>query len=114
MKVQLVELADAVHQGGDVRAETRLHVLQRAGGVLEHVMEQRGLDRAGVQAQIGENLRHGDGVGDVGVAAETLLPGVGLGAELVRVDDAAELLGRQVALERADQLPELIAPPDRG
>ena len=81
--LDLVQLGDAVHQRGDVLAELAAQLGQRVGGVLHRVVQQRGADRLGVHAELGQDGRHRQRVGDVRVAAAPLLVPVPVGGRLV-------------------------------
>jgi hypothetical protein len=70
---QMIDLADAVDEQRDVVAEPFLNLRQRARRILDDVVQQRRLDRAGVEVQAGQDLGYGDGVGDVGIAVAPLL-----------------------------------------
>ena len=59
---QMIDLADAVDEQRDVVAETFLNLRQRARRVLDDVVQQRRLDRAGVEVKAGQYLGYGDGV----------------------------------------------------
>ena len=74
---QLVELADAVHQAGDLGAEPRLDLGLGGGRVLDHVVQQRRRDRLVVEVELREDARHRHRVGDVGLARLALLSLVG-------------------------------------
>ena len=81
--LDLVQLGDAVDQRGDVLAELAAQLGQRVGGVLHRVVQQRGADRLGVHAELGQDRRHRERVGDVRVAAAPLLVPVPVGGRLV-------------------------------
>jgi hypothetical protein len=72
----LVELGHAVDQVGHLGAEVAVQRLQGVGGVLHRVVQQRGDQRGGVHAQLGEDLRDGEWMGDVRLAALAQLAAV--------------------------------------
>ncbi len=71
--LDLVQLGDAVDEGRDVLAELAAQLVERVGGVLDGVVQQRGTDRLGVHAELGEDGRHRERVGDVRVTRLALL-----------------------------------------
>ncbi len=70
---ELGQLGDAVDQLGDLGAELLLEIVDRVVGVLRDVVEERRLDRCPVQTELGQDLRHGQWVGDVRLAADPSL-----------------------------------------
>ena len=70
------DLGQALHQHGHVGAEALGDLLAVGlfSAVLHGVVEQGGADGVGIQLQARHDLGHGDGVGDVGVAALAELP----------------------------------------
>ena len=113
VELEVVDLADAVDEQRDVVAEPLLDLRQRARRVLDDVVQQRSLDRAGVEMQAGEDLGDGDGMRDVGIAVAPLLALVRFGAELVGGGDARQVVARQVALELPHEAAEVVGPPHR-
>ena len=95
-EVQLLELADAVHEGRDLGAEARGDFVLGGRGVLDDVVHQRRGDALVVEVQVRQDSGDGHRVGDVGVAGAALLAFVGVGAEGVGIGDDAELLLGQV------------------
>ena len=81
--LDLVQLGDAVDERGDVLAEIAAQLGQRVGGVLDRVVQQRGADGLGVHAELGEDGRHRERMGDVRVAAAPLLVPVPVGGRVV-------------------------------
>ena len=76
-ELDLVELRDAVDEVRDLGPEVGRELVQRVGGVLDGVVQQRGDQRRRVHPQLAEDRRHGQRVGDVRVAALAHLPVVG-------------------------------------
>jgi hypothetical protein len=74
--LELVELRNPIDEHGDLVAEVVPHHVERVLGVLDGVMEQRRGDRLRADAEIGEDLRHRNRVGNVRLAALALLPRV--------------------------------------
>jgi hypothetical protein len=81
--LDLVQLGHAVDQGRDVLAEVTAQLGQRVRGVLHGVVQQGRADRVGVHAELGEDRRHRQRVGDVRVAALALLVAVPVGGDVV-------------------------------
>ena len=80
------QLGNALHQVGHHRAEELGDLLVGGTGVLDTVVEQGGDDGVGVQLQLGHDLGHRQGMGDIGRSVLTQLPGVGI----VRIGERAE------------------------
>ena len=86
-----VELGHPVDEDRHLRAELGLDLADRQAGVLHRVVQQRRDQRGGVHADLGQQDRDGQWVGDVGGAGLAGLPGVpvvgdGVGAaEQIRV-----------------------------
>ena len=72
--------------------------------VFDDVVQDRRVDRVGVEMQVGEDLGDGDRMGDVGIAGAALLALVRGGAELGGLTDALDLVGRKVDLRLGQQL----------
>ena len=70
------QLGDAVDEAGDLLAERRLHLLERGGGVLDGVVQQRGAQRLGVEPHAGADLRDADRMDDEVLARLAPLVGV--------------------------------------
>lgn len=90
----VVELGHALDQRGDLVAELRAEPCGVASGVLDNVVEQGSAYGGAVQADVENDLRHGDGVGDVRVAALAYLTCVAAGGELISTLDPATLHSR--------------------
>ncbi len=80
----------------DIRAEFAFEFLARKRRVFERVVQDRGDDRFGIHAQIGEDGRDGDRMRDVGFAALARLARVRLRAEQIRFRDPRDLFARQI------------------
>ncbi len=70
------QLGDAIDQAGDLVAERLAHLLERRGGVLDRVVQQRRAQRLGVEAHAGADLGHADGMDDEVLARLAPLIGV--------------------------------------
>ena len=66
---------------------SRLDVLVGDGGVLDRVVQQRGGDRDVVEAEVGEDQRDPERVGDVGLTRAADLLGVGVAGDVVGLLD---------------------------
>ena len=69
LELDLAELGDAVDELGDLVAEALANLGERDLGVLDDVVQQRGLERRRVHVQLGEDERDLDGVVDERLAA---------------------------------------------
>ena len=68
-ELDLVELADAVDQLGDLRAEALRDLFLGVRRVLDDVVEDRGDERLRIELQVGEQVGDRDRMRDVGLAA---------------------------------------------
>jgi hypothetical protein len=99
------ELGHPFDQFADLRPEQRVDVGAGDVGVLDHVMQQGGDDAGGVEAVFGQDARHLDRMGEVGIAGRAGLAAV----HLHRIDIGAvdqRLVGAGVV--GADPLDQLI------
>ena len=83
-EADLVQLGHPVDEVRDLEAEVLLGPRERVAGVLDRVVQQRGGESGGVQAEIGEDHRDRERVGDERLAglaalAAVLLLGDGVG-----------------------------------
>ncbi len=99
-EADLVQLGDAVDQVRDLEAEVLLGAGERVAGVLDRVVQQRGGERGGVQAEVGEDHRDGERVGDERLAALAALAAVLLLGDRVRALEGRDV-GVGVLLARA-------------
>ena len=119
------QLRHAVDDLRDLLAEALAHLLDRGGGVLDGVVQQRRAQRLGVQAHARADARHADRVHDEVLAGLAPLSGVVLAGEHERVlhARAVDVHGRvgrvlgddreQVPQQPALQLVEVQARSDR-
>ena len=100
--LHFVELGHAVDERGHRRTELAGQIPEGVVGVLDRVVEERPDDRVLVHAELGQNRRHRDGVGDVGLARFADLPGMASLGHPVGVDDPGlvDALRSQGAHER--------------
>jgi hypothetical protein len=61
------DLGDALDQVGHFRAEQLADLLDRRQGVLDHVVQEAGDDGSGVEAKVGEEIGHLEGMDQVGL-----------------------------------------------
>ncbi|MNS61587.1 hypothetical protein D3C72_946190 [compost metagenome] len=94
--LQLVELGEPVDQLGNRGAEALDELRLGDTAVLDGIVQQRGHERLGVELPFGALRRHGDGVGDVRLAAVAQLPEVGLVGEAVGPANQLGVFGAQV------------------
>ena len=69
------------------------------GRILDHIVQNRGDQRVGVELEIGEDVGDRDRMGDVGLTRHALLALMALGAEVVGFAHALDLRGGQIAFE---------------
>ena len=101
--LHLVELGDAVDELGDLVAEVAAHLVERVRRVLDRVVEQRGDQGRLGHAELGEDRRDRERVGDVGLAALALLAAVHpLGGDVGPLEQREVGLG-VVGPDRAEQ-----------
>ena len=90
--LHLVQLGDALHQVGHRRGESLGHLFIGGVSILDGVVEQGGHDGVRVQTQLGHQMGHLQGVGDVGgavLAQLSLVVGLGI---LIGVPDPGKVL----------------------
>ncbi len=72
-QVELLELGQALDQLADVGAEQIVDLLARGRGVLDRVVQQRDRDGRLVEMHVGEDRRHFERVGEIGIPRGALL-----------------------------------------
>ena len=103
------ELAHALHQIGDGGGKLPGHVLVGHVGVLDGVVQQGGDNGLGVQMQlVGHDLRHGDGMCDVGRAVLALLLAMMLHSIVIGFVDHGEVRAVVITLDGFDQMVVLL------
>ncbi len=100
VELQLVELGEAVDQFGHRRAEALDQLGLGDAAVLDGVVQQGGHQGLRVELPFGALRRHGDRVGDVGLAAVAQLAQVGLVGKTVGATDQFGVFGAQVVEPR--------------
>ena len=98
-----LQLRQPVDDARHVRAEVGLELLQSDLRVLHHVVEESGRQGRGVEAQIRQDLRHGQGVLHEVVAGEPLLAGVARLGEPIGPFDLPDVGPRVVGPHRAEE-----------
>ena len=73
-EIDLTDLGDPIHQGRDLQAELFLDLFQAGEGVLNRVVQQAGHDTGDVELHVGDDLRHLDGMHEIGIARAAFLP----------------------------------------
>ena len=81
---QIADLRQTIDDLRDLRSEFAFDIRHRDGGVLDHVVNQAGGDRDGVELEIGEDARDLHAVHDVVLARTTLLTGMRARAVAIR------------------------------
>ena len=99
LELDLIEFADAVDELGDDLTEDGGDFGLRGRRILDHVVQDGGDQRIGVQPQIRENVRDGDRMRDVRLARNALLAVMPFRAELVGFPHALDLSGRKIGFE---------------
>ena len=94
------QLGHAVHKMGHLGAEAVFQVRQAVFRVLRDVVQQGGLDRSRIDAQLGEDLRRRDRVGDVRLAGRPLLALMGFDREVEGAINVLEVGRRVMARNR--------------
>ena len=92
LELDLVELGDAVDQLGHRLAEGVGDLVLGDGGVLDHVVQQRGHQRLAVEVPVGEDLGDRERVRDVRLAGLATWPACAP-REAVRLGEAATSFG---------------------
>ena len=103
-ELDLVELRDAVDHVGDRLAERRLDLRLGDGGVLHHVVQQRGGEPLRVEPPLRQDARHRERVRDVRLAGLAELAAMGRVGELERALDERDIRRRQVIAEVSGEL----------
>ena len=101
--LDLVELGHAVDELPDLVAEVGAQLRERVVGVLDGVVQQRRTQGRRRHAELGEDRRHRERVGDVGIAALAGLPLVHPLGDLVRLLDRRDValgMGRPIDLDQ--------------
>jgi hypothetical protein len=98
-KAELVEFGDAVDQFGHGLAEFARNRLTAELGVLERVVQDRRAQGFDVHAEFGEDARHRQRMGDIGLAALAGLAVMGDRANVIGTLDRGNLLSRQVGAQ---------------
>ena len=102
-----VELGHAVDQVGYLVAEVLAEFVEGIARVLDRVVQECGRQRGRRHAELGEDGRHSEGMGDVGIPGAALLVAMQVGSRLVGPLQDADVGLRVVLPERADQGIEL-------
>jgi hypothetical protein len=107
----VAELRDAIHEARDLRAEFSLQVIERTPGVLDHIVEQGGGERLGVdELDLDQGAGGGDRVVNVRFAALAKLPGVGGRREIVGALQHRRVSIGELRLHEREQILELRTP----
>ena len=99
VELDLVELRHAVDHVGDRPAERRLDLGLGDGGVLHHVVQQRGGEPLRVDAPLRQDARDRERMRDVRLARLAVLAAVGGLGELERALDELDVRRRQVVAQ---------------
>ena len=94
VELEPVELRDALDDQCDRRTEISLDDLRGDPGVFDCVVQQGRSHGLGVEAQVGHDPGHGDGVGDVGLPRAPQLAGMCNCRRLGRPNDERSVISR--------------------
>ena len=98
--LDLAELRHAVDEHGDFLAEHLLDLLVRIDGVLDDIVQERRADRHVIDVQLREDLSDMQGMDDVFLTRDALLPLVRGIRQLIGALDQADVRLRLIALDR--------------
>ena len=99
LQLQPGQLGDAIDQPGDLAAEAGLDLRQLDRRVLDHVVQQAGGDRGGVQPIARQDVGHRDRMGDIGIAVVAALRAVRLRRQRVGGIDQPDVRLRVVGAQ---------------
>ncbi len=103
-EIELLELGQSLDQRADVGTEQRVDLGARGCGILNGVMQKRRGDGCIVHFEVGENGRHLDRVGKIGIAGGAPLLAMGFhGVDISAVEQRLVSSGI-VALDPLDQV----------
>ena len=103
-QLQLGELGDALDKISHLFAEHLCEIVVGGRGVLDHVVQKGGDDRRRVHAVFGQDARHLDRVGEIGIPGGPKLSAVHAHAIDVGAVEKRLIRRRVVALDPLDQL----------
>ena len=106
VRAELRQLGDAVHELGDFGAEPVLYVGQGEVRVFGDVMQDGGGDRDRIDADVGEDLRGSQRVGDVRLAADAGLGVMGLCRQVKSLPERSQVSLRVVVGDRLADVSE--------
>ena len=110
-KLDLVELADAIHDQCNLGAKLLFDLFEGGVRVFDGVVQNGGDNGLGVEMHLGQFLRDRDRVGYIRLARFSRLTFMGGRTELVCLGDRCQLFFRQVGLQRFDQARHAVVPP---
>ncbi len=99
-ELDLAQLGDPVDQQRHVFAKGLFHRLQRGIGILDDVVQQGGHDTVGIHAQLDEQRRHVQRVGDIRLARQPHLPGMGVIGQVIGLFDEGQVVALLALLQR--------------
>jgi hypothetical protein len=91
LELDPAELGDAVDEFGDLVPEALADLRELVRGVLDHVVQERRLERRRIEVELGENQADLDGVLDEGLAGLADLALVSREREVIRVVEPGEV-----------------------
>jgi hypothetical protein len=102
MRREMLDLGQAIDDGGHFLPELELDIPQSESGVLDHVVDQACDNSRGIEIQAGEDLGYGDAMEYVVLSRLPLLSAMGLLAEpvgtkqLLRINPLRKQIDREV------------------
>ena len=103
-EVDLAELGDAIDAARHFFTEVLLNIRGGDAGVFDDVVQQAGLDADHIHAHLGQNLRHGERMHEVGLARIAQLALMILSREMESFLDRGEVVLGPGLANRLDQL----------
>ena len=104
LELDLCQLADPIHQFGDISTKLGFNLLLGGRGILDHVVQDRGHNRLVVEPQLRENACRGNGMVDVGLTGQPVLALVCFGTKQIGAIDLLHLLLVQVGIQHPAQI----------
>jgi hypothetical protein len=97
LKLDLVELRQAIDEISNRFAETFGNLALANRRILHHVVQQRRDHALDIHLPFGDGAGHGQGMRDVGFSRQALLPAMRLLAEQIRLAHALDFFRRKIA-----------------
>ena len=105
-QVEAADFRDAFDQARDVRTEALDDARRGNARVLDHIVQQGGAQRRDVQLHVRQDVRHFQGMRQVGIAGLAQLRAVLLGGKFERAPKQLDIAGRARLADLFDQFKE--------